>query len=261
MDNPTIIGSKTLRESVKEVGLNENEVKYSKDGEFSYVTDTDESLNRVISKKLHKRTGEKVASEEGTNNVDAKSYWIVDPIDGTIPFAHNMPNYVTMISFVENGTPVSSSLYSPETEQMFTADTDGAYLNGQNIKTKDVNTIDGEAVFCSIRSDGDYMDRKFKTLHNYFSERSIVFGVYCAGFSSVKIAQGGAVASVYVNLSEWDYMPTSHIVESAGGTVGELNNGETGVRSIAESNGKLVCMASSENVFEQIYEKFSDIQL
>jgi myo-inositol-1(or 4)-monophosphatase len=255
-DNLTREASRIVRQSVEEVGLNDREVNKSKESRFSYLTDTDLRLDKILSQRLENNTGYPVLSEEDDSEPSEDSYWTVDPIDGTVPFAHRMPNYVSMVSLVEDNVPTNSVIYCPETDEMFTATEDSAYIDGDVIEVSDSETLEEEAVFCSVRADGVYEDDNFRRLHTRLTYDSIVFGVFCAGFGATRVATGDVVAAVYASLSEWDYMPTLRLVESSGGVVGQLKSGETGMESVIGSNASMVCFTSTEDVFEELYEMY-----
>lgn len=253
----TQIGEDVIISSVSEIGINNREIEHSKGSRFSYVTNTDEKLDSRIREGLN-RTEYPVLTEESDNDTNKDNYWIVDPIDGTIPFAYGLPNYVSMLAFVSNGRPIASVLYSPETGDMYKATSDFTTRNDNSIQSSDSQTIHENAVFCSIRSDGKHRDERYRDLHSRMTRNSIVFGVYSAGYGSVRIATGDAVAAVYTDLNEWDYMPTSLLVESSGGVVGSLVDGETGIDSLIDQDGKFSCFASTEQAFNEVLEIYND---
>lgn len=251
------IGREAILESVYDVGLEDRDIADSKDSRFSYVTQTDKDLDSHIRERLE-QTSYPVVTEESDNQTSEDTYWIVDPIDGTIPFAYGLPNYVSMLSFVKGGLPVASVLYSPETEDIYSATKEVSRLNGSEILSSDTQTVHENAVFSSIRSDGKHRDNRYRSLHRDLTEDSIVFGVYCAGYGSLRIATGDAVAALYVDLNEWDYMPTSLLVQSSGGVVGSLSTGEVGIESIIKEDGRMSCFASTKEVFEELSEMYQE---
>lgn len=255
-DKLTDEASDIIRQAVEEVGLNDREVTKSKESRFSYLTDTDLQLDEILSRELEENTGYPVLSEENDSEPSADSYWTVDPIDGTIPFAHRMPNYVSMVSLVEKNTPTKSVIYCPETDEMFVATEDNAYRNGESITVSDAKTVEEEAVFCSVRADGVHKNDNFRRLHTRLTYDSIVFGVFCAGFGATRVANGDVVAAVYASLSEWDYMPTIRLIESSGGVAGLLESGEIGIESVTSSDARMVCFASTEDAFNELYEMY-----
>lgn len=249
--------STIVRETVEEVGLDDKDVMKTKDSRFSYLTNTDLEIDNMLRSRLENETGYPVLSEEDDSKPSGNTYWTVDPIDGTIPFSHNMPNYVCMIALVEEGYPTLSVIYSPETDEMFVATEDVAYRNGEIVETHNPESLEEEAVFCSVRADGIHDNEDFRDLHTELTRNSIVFGIFCAGFGAARVTTGDMVAGMYASLSEWDYMPTLRLIESSGGVVGLLESGDTGIESVINSDARMVCFASDKEVFNKIQQMYN----
>src|SRR3990167_3155067 len=63
-----------------------------------------------------------------------KRVWIVDPIDGTIEYAHGIPEYAVSVALVESGVPMLAAVYNPATKELYHAvKGQGAWLNGSRI--------------------------------------------------------------------------------------------------------------------------------
>ena len=59
--------------------------------------------------------------------------WIIDPLDGTVNFAHGIPFFCVSIAAIQGNVILCGVIYSPMTEELFTAETGGgAFLNGQS---------------------------------------------------------------------------------------------------------------------------------
>lgn len=252
------IASDVLKDTVVNENLTEDSIIETKSSEFSYVTKSDEKINDIIKDKLESRTRYPVLSEEDENNLNCNTYWTVDPIDGTIPFVHGIPTYVSMISLVKSGEPTLSAIYCPGTDNMYTAHDNTAYCNGSRISSSDEDSLIGTPVFCTVIPDEKYDTEKQRQIRSSLTTDTLLFGVFCAGFASVAIASGGATAAVYSSLSVWDYMPTAHLVASSGGVVGTLESKNTGILSL-ENQESPVCLASSVSIFDEMCERYRNI--
>src|SRR5204862_3631367 len=70
--------------------------------------------------------------------------FVIDPIDGTLAFIKNKPEFTVCAAVVDNGRPVAAAIYNPITEQMFAAVRDGgATLNGAPIAVSATAALEG----------------------------------------------------------------------------------------------------------------------
>jgi myo-inositol-1(or 4)-monophosphatase len=66
---------------------------------------------------------------------DAPPVWVVDPLDGTANYVHDVPAYCVSIGLWAGGKAVVGVIYDPRMNELFTAaDGRGAFLNGQPIR-------------------------------------------------------------------------------------------------------------------------------
>jgi len=74
------------------------------------------------------------AEESGTINPGHEIRWYIDPLDGTVNYAHGVPLYSVSIAYAENGEVLLGAVYDPEQAELFTAEKGkGAALNGQTL--------------------------------------------------------------------------------------------------------------------------------
>ena len=68
--------------------------------------------------------------------------WVVDPIDGTSPFVHGMPNWCISIAVLHEGVPVVGVVAAPCHGELYTAALGlGAHLNGKVLSLDASRTI------------------------------------------------------------------------------------------------------------------------
>ncbi len=114
-------------------------------------------------------------AEEGGLRGSGEARWLIDPLDGTVNFAHGVPIFAVSIAFVQAGEPVLGVIYDPLRDELFQASTgSGAFLNGRrltvaptvdlnesllvtgfayDIRTADEDNLDHYAAF-ALRSQG-----------------------------------------------------------------------------------------------------------
>jgi len=75
-----------------------------------------------------------ISEEEGTLMQNSDYDWIIDPIDGTVNFAHAIPICCTSIGVRHKGEMVLGAVYNPIMKELFFAEKGkGAYLNDEKI--------------------------------------------------------------------------------------------------------------------------------
>ena len=76
-----------------------------------------------------------LTEESGHHASDGDITWIIDPLDGTVNFAHGIPFFCVSIAAIQGTDILCGVIYSPMTEELFSAEKGGgAYLNGQSYK-------------------------------------------------------------------------------------------------------------------------------
>ena len=85
----------------------------------SPVTRADRAAHQVIMSCLG-RTALPVVSEEGdAHDLDATTYWLVDPLDGTKDFLAANGEFTVNIALIEDGRPVLGVVYAPALDELY----------------------------------------------------------------------------------------------------------------------------------------------
>lgn len=115
------------------------------------VTDADTASQRIVKEALlaafpdHQFLGEEdsvgKAVEETRPKGDAP-IWVVDPLDGTSNYVHDVPAYCVSIGLFAHGKPVVGVIHDPRQNEVFTAAIGlGAFLNGKPIRVSTVPSL------------------------------------------------------------------------------------------------------------------------
>lgn len=76
-----------------------------------------------------------LTEESGHHASNGDITWIIDPLDGTVNFAHGIPFFCVSIAAIQGSDILCGVIYSPMTEELFSAEKDGgAFLNGHSYK-------------------------------------------------------------------------------------------------------------------------------
>jgi inositol-phosphate phosphatase / L-galactose 1-phosphate phosphatase / histidinol-phosphatase len=73
----------------------------------SPLTITDTAINELVIQKVKESFPEHgvLGEEASLETTDATHIWVVDPVDGTIPFSHGVPTFAFSLALVVDGVP------------------------------------------------------------------------------------------------------------------------------------------------------------
>lgn len=94
----------------------------------SPLTDADELADKIISKGLREAFPDivLVTEEQTASHAQiARTFLIVDPLDGTKEFVNRRGDFTVNIAYVEDGAPLRGIVYAPAKERMFLTLADG----------------------------------------------------------------------------------------------------------------------------------------
>ncbi|CAB1082002.1 Inositol-1-monophosphatase (EC [Olavius algarvensis Delta 1 endosymbiont] len=108
------------------------------------VTEADTEAEKEIITTIRSRFPEhSILGEESGLNDGANDFrWVIDPLDGTVNFAHQVPIFCISIALVHRDEIVLGVILNPVDGQLYTAQRgQGAHLNGQPIQVSKVKAV------------------------------------------------------------------------------------------------------------------------
>lgn len=121
----------------------ENEVSHK--SLIDLVTDVDRRSEAFILEQIraHYPGHFILAEESGAQSGDQEHTWYVDPLDGTVNYAHAIPIYAVSLAFARQGQVALAVVYAPALDECFTAERGrGAWLNGKHLKVSETEDLD-----------------------------------------------------------------------------------------------------------------------
>ncbi len=124
------------------------------------VTEADTAIEAFMINKIHESfPGHSVNAEEtGQHDGDQENEWFIDPIDGTLNYAHGLPLYSISVAYAHRGEVKLGVIANPPMQEYFTAEAGkGSWLNGKPIRVSETRElidsmlITGFVTICSIR--------------------------------------------------------------------------------------------------------------
>ena len=126
--------------SILSLGYEKNiQVDYK--GEIDLVTEIDRRSEEFILGEISRQFPSHSVMAEETGGIDGSDehLWIVDPLDGTVNYAHGVPFFSVAIAYAYRGELILGAVYDPMRDEMFLAEKGrGAWLNGRLLKVKEV---------------------------------------------------------------------------------------------------------------------------
>jgi myo-inositol-1(or 4)-monophosphatase len=97
------------------------------------VTEIDHQSEQFLISEIHSKfpNHQIIGEETGVHEGDACCRWYLDPLDGTVNYAHGVPIFAVSIGYMEDGQMRLGVVYDPLRDEAFTAELGkGAWLNG-----------------------------------------------------------------------------------------------------------------------------------
>jgi myo-inositol-1(or 4)-monophosphatase len=214
-----------------------------KSNQFDLVTNVDKHNEKFIQSEVAKvYPDHEYLGEEGANTKTASEVrWIVDPIDGTINFAHGLPIWCVSIGVEVGGVIECGAIYDATRDELFTATLDGgSFLNGESIHVSKV-TDPGLSLFVTgFAYNIDKNESKaIERFEAFLRKGLLVRRLGSAALDLCYTACGRFDGFFEGGLSPWDSAAGSLIVREAGGKITHYDGTEYSIygKGIIASNG------------------------
>lgn len=197
----------------------------AKDDKGDLVTNFDYKIEKYICEKIKKYypNFDIISEEFNSKNALTKNCFTVDPIDGTINFAHGIPLWAIQIACIKDSKTCASVIYAPKLNEMFYADDKTAYLNGKIIH---VNNLEPSKNLICIEG-MEKIEHAIDETTNKVTSKIRLIGTAALDFAWV--ACGRTCGTNYPKSSVWDYIPGQHLVKMAGGHIANKPNWHIGI--------------------------------
>jgi myo-inositol-1(or 4)-monophosphatase len=223
-----------------------NDFKVSnKEGVNNLVTEADHASEKAIIDVVHKHFPDHhiLSEETGEIVLDSNYKWIIDPIDGTINFAHGIPLNCVSIAVEHSGEIVMAAVYNPHLNEFYFAEKGkGATLNDKPIRVSGQT----EAIKACLVTGFPYTYINMPNGPLEIFERFVRKGVPVRRLGSAAIdlcwVAAGRFDGFYEHkLEAWDSAAGYLIVEEAGGKVTDLAGNKFSVyqHKVLATNGKI----------------------
>lgn len=198
-------------------------------GEIDLVTEIDRQSEAFLMGEIQSRYPQHaiVAEESGGLSGDAGCEWYIDPLDGTVNFAHGIPIFSVSLAYVQNGAASLGVVYDPLRDECFRAEAGkGAWLNGKPVRASNAQLLDQSLLVTGFPYD-------IRTHHHTNLDHFVKFslasqGVRRLGSAALDlcyVAAGRFDGYWEMRLSPWDLAAGALIAKEAGAQVSDLQGG------------------------------------
>ena len=196
---------------------------FSEKSDNNLVTEADYAAQETIIKAISNQYPDHsfIAEENDlTANINEPDLWIIDPLDGTNNYAHQIPHFSVSIAYARFGQVKAGVVFDPERGELFSAaEGMGTALNGEKIAVSRAPSLQEAIVATGFYYDrGTMMRKTLSSIEKLFSQN--IHGIRRFGSAALDlcwVACGRFDAYFEYKLAVWDFAAGMLIVKEAGG--------------------------------------------
>lgn len=167
-------------------------------------------------------------TEEATvKSAEGHYRWIIDPLDGTTNFLHQLPFFSISVALQQAGQTVVGIVLEVNRKECFYAWKDGgAFLNGHSIRTREITDF-SESLIATGFPYYDYSRQQefLKVLEHFMNTTRGIRRFGSAALDLAYVACGRFDLFFEYSLNAWDVAAGAFLVKEAGGKVSDFAGG------------------------------------
>jgi myo-inositol-1(or 4)-monophosphatase len=198
-------------------------------GVIDLVTEVDHASEDLLLGEIRRRWPDStiLSEESGLTNGSTQRSWYVDPLDGTVNYAHGIPIFSVSIAYADAGRVKLGAVYDPMRDEMFSGERGaGAQLNGRTIRVSTATELQKSLLVTGFPYDA--WDTERDNFGNFVRMSKLTQGVRRLGSAAIDAAWVGAGrfdGFWEISLNAWDIAAGGLIAEEAGARVTDIHNG------------------------------------
>ncbi len=160
-----------------------------------------------------------VGEERGATSPGQAFVWVIDPIDGTLPFLAGIPVFGTLIALLRDGLPVLGIIDMPVTgERWLGCEGQATTRNGEPAGVRACDDL--SAALLSTSNPDFYSQTEVPALQRLkAATRWTVYGGSCLAYA--QIASGRIDLGIDVGFDPFDYLALVPVITGAGGVISD----------------------------------------
>lgn len=206
---------------------------YNKEHQVNYksvidpVTEVDHQSEKFLLGEVQgKYPDHHIFSEEsGIIQGSDQHIWYIDPLDGTVNYAHHIPIFCVSIAYAAKGALELGAVYDPMRDEMFSAERNkGAWLNGTPLQASSATELQKSLLVTGFPYDA--WNTKHDNFANFVHLAKLTQGVRRLGSAALDlcyVAAGRFDGFWELSLKPWDVAAGGLIAKEAGASVTNVN--------------------------------------
>ena len=203
------------------------EFKGSHSNMVSYV---DKEAEKILVKGLKMLVPEAgFITEEETETIKGEKYnWIIDPLDGTTNFLHNVPLYCVSVALECKGKVIVGVIYSVVNDECFYSwKGGGAFLNNKRITVSKAKSIEESLIATGFPYQlFDKFDNYMLIIKDFVEHTHGLRRLGAAALDLAYVACGRFEGYFEFSIKPWDIAAGILLVKEAGGVVTDFKGGD-----------------------------------
>jgi len=200
----------------------------AKGSPIDLVTEIDRACEQLIVDGIAaRRPGDAIEAEEGGagGREDGAWRWVIDPLDGTVNYAHGYPRFCVSIGVEHEGRRRVGVVYDPLLDELYTAVRgQGAWLGSRRLRVSETRSLADALVATGFaydvrRSEEDNLDH----FAGLVKRARAVRRDGSAALDLCYVAAGRLDAYWELKLHPWDVAAGLLVVDEAGGRTSDLS--------------------------------------
>jgi len=212
-------------------------------GEIDLVTEVDRACELSILETIRGRYPDHdiVTEETDLGHTGSRFVWFIDPLDGTVNFAHSYPFFCASVALAQDGEIVAGAVYDPLRDELFSAERgSGAHVNGRPLRVSKAESLIESLLITGFPYDlHQKLDERLRLFYRVMGKARAVRRDGSAALDLCYVASGRADGFWEEVLKPWDMHAGRLVLSEAGGRSTRLDGSPLGLGpdGIVATNG------------------------
>jgi myo-inositol-1(or 4)-monophosphatase len=194
------------------------------------VTEWDTRSEELITRRLGELSpGVALLAEEGGASGDASGRyrWLIDPIDGTVNFAHGLPVFTVTVALERDGQPIAGVVHAPALGwELYGHEGGGSFHNGERMQVSQVTVLQSAMLASGFPYDrATNPNNNFAQWEHFQRRAGACRRMGAASLDLAMVARGWFDGYWETRLNPWDLSAGALLVREAGGRVTSIDGG------------------------------------